>query len=632
MPPQAGQAPEGALGGWHLLAHPIRATLRSGEFPSRRQGLAASRRDRLGDFGLWRKDPARWSSSLRGEDAHGTSLPGQDRTVCVRPPRRVCEVPPLPRVTEELEIKEDGTGNFKFPLPEVAGDTVVAAGSFREPRCRAEDKPRIAPEEEVREGVRQYERQGELSTEKTSSRNENNTQKGRCAINYDTQRGVLSITIEKLTVQDTGEYWCALNDDSYFFQIKEVKLAVFIGLRMAMELRVLLLLPLCFPGLQAQTPAAKERRLEGSTLYIWCPYTAQTNSQQRKAWCRMRENRCEPLVETTNPSQYPYKTHATNGKVTIEDNPTHRTVSITMANLQVEDSGTYCCASRFYSNRYLPLKTISLNVFKELHKPELYSLSVQCPYSILGYSRGTKAWCRREGQTGYKVVVSTDYSSTRHNSKAMVHRTLIQDDTQQRTVTITLQELQAQDTGTYFCVLYRSSPLTPIMEVRLSVSKRYLRTPQQGRVTIQDDTQQGIVTITMEKLQAQDSGVYCSNVNSCILLSGVLSVLFILALISMITLCVRRCKQLKKRGTRQAENIYDKPEDIAQLDSTERMESPKDDSKDLKYVTLNFKSRLSLEDPLYCNVEPSQTHRKPKDENVEYAIIALKQLPMNDKG
>ncbi|KAM6232480.1 polymeric immunoglobulin receptor-like [Spheniscus humboldti] len=488
---------------------------------------------------------------------------------------------------------------------------------------------------------------------------------------------------------------------------------------MAMELRVLLLLPLCFPGLQAQTPTAKERRLEGSTLYIWCPYTAQADSQQQKVWCRVREKRCEPLVETTESSQYAYRTHATNRKVTIEDDPKHRTVSITMTNLQVEDSGTYWCAFRSYGNRYLPLKTISLNVFKELHKQELDSLSVQCPYST-----GTKAWCRREGQMGCKVMVSTDYSSTWHNSKAMVHRTLIQDDTQQRTVTITMQKLQVQDTGTYFCALYRNSHLTPIMEVRLSVSKRtqehtakesgnvsvrcpysapdyrtvskawckerdrkactilvntnlepsgYLRTPQQGRVTIQDDTQQGIVTITMEKLQAQDSGVYwcalyehnhlfrmvevtlsisevlagttlsgtadtrqttpsgntpapSSNVNTFILLSGVLSILFILALISMITLCVRRCKQLKRRGTRQAENIYDKPEDIAQLDSTERMESPKDDSKDLKYVTLNFKSQLSPEDPLYCNVEPSQTHRKPKDENVEYAIIALKQL------
>jgi len=36
-----------------------------------------------------------------------------------------------------------------------------------------------------------------VSTEKTCSQNENNTQKGRCTINYDTQRGVLSITMEK---------------------------------------------------------------------------------------------------------------------------------------------------------------------------------------------------------------------------------------------------------------------------------------------------------------------------------------------------------------------------------------------------------------------------------------------------
>ncbi|KAF1403648.1 Trem-like transcript 2 protein, partial [Spheniscus magellanicus] len=374
-----------------------------------------------------------------------------------------------------------------------------------------------------------------------------------------------------------------------------------------MELRVLLLLPLCFPGLQAQTPTAKERRLEGSTLYIWCPYTAQADSQQQKVWCRVREKRCEPLVETTESSQYAYRTHATNRKVTIEDDPKHRTVSITMTNLQVEDSGTYCCAFRSYGNRYLPLKTISLDVFKELHKLELDSLSVQCPYST-----GTKAWCRREGQMGYKVMVSTDYSSTWHNSKAMVHRTLIQDDTQQRTVTITMQKLQVQDTGTYFCALYRNSRLTPIMEVRLSVSKILAGTTLSGTADTRQTTPSG------------NTPAPSSNVNTFILLSGVLSILFILALISMITLCVRRCKQLKRRGTRQAENIYDKPEDIAQLDSTERMESPKDDSKDLKYVTLNFKSQLSPEDPLYCNVEPSQTHRKPKDENVEYAIIALK--------
>ncbi|KFV15652.1 hypothetical protein N340_12722, partial [Tauraco erythrolophus] len=119
-----------------------------------------------------------------------------------------------------------------------------------------------------------------------------------------------------------------------------------------------------------------------------------------------------------------------------------------------------------------------------------------------------------------------------------------------------------------------------------------------------------------------------------ILLSVVLGILFILALISSTALYVRQCKQLKRKEDTydRPEDTYDRPEDIAQLDSTERMERPKDDSRDLKYVTLNFKSQLIPEDPLYCNVEPSQTHRKPKDENVEYAIIQFKQLPTNVKG
>lgn len=54
------------------------------------------------------------------------------------------------------------------------------------------------------------------------------------------------------------------------------------------------------------------------------------------------------------------------GRVTIEDNPMLRTVSITMTDLQAEDSDTYSCAYRPYSHidNYVQLKTISLNVFQ----------------------------------------------------------------------------------------------------------------------------------------------------------------------------------------------------------------------------------------------------------------------------
>ncbi|NWZ53237.1 TRML2 protein, partial [Haliaeetus albicilla] len=368
---------------------------------------------------------------------------------------------------------------------------------------------------------------------------------------------------------------------------------------------------LIFTALQAQTPHAEEGLSEGSSLSIQCPYTAQTDYHQQKAWCHVRGGQCEPLVETTYPTQYPRTNRVTNGKVTIEDNPMYETVSITMTNLQVEDSGTYLCAYRSYHYDYLPLKMISLNVFKELHKWELDSLSVQCKYSGLVHSTDRKAWCRR-GRTGCEIWLITDNLSTWTKSKDLEDKTLIQDDAQKRTVTITMKKLQAQDAGVYWCVLYRGSSPTQKMEIRLSVSKILAGTTLSGTAS------------TSQATPSSNTPAPSSNVNNFILLSGVLSILFILALTSLITLCIKRHKQLKRRGNRQAEDIYDKPEGIGQLDSTERMESPKDDSKDVKYITLNFKSRLSPEDPLYCNVEPSQAHRKPKDENVEYATIALK--------
>ncbi|NWU72327.1 PIGR protein, partial [Pterocles burchelli] len=359
---------------------------------------------------------------------------------------------------------------------------------------------------------------------------------------------------------------------------------------------------LVFTGLQAQT-SQEESQPEGSTLYIQCPYTPQTDYDAPKVWYHVRDGGYKILVESNA-----HTTHTKKGKVTIQDNHTHRTVSITMADLQVEDSGTYYCAYHF-GGWYNTLKTISLNVFKELHRWELDSLSVQCPYSP-----GTNVWCRRGG-TGCNIVARTDTTPTSRNSKALGDRTSIQRDTQQRTVTITMQKLQAQDAGVYWCALYSSYGLTRIMEVRLSVSKSEYPLAALWQIS---------APARFPSRPPPHHVPQHSSLSTFILLLGVLSVLFILALISPIILCVRQHKEPKRRGTREAEDIYEKPEDTAQLDSAERMESPKDDSEDLKYVTLSFKPQLSLEEPLYCNVEPSQTPRKPEDESVEYAVIALK--------
>ncbi|XP_054037346.1 polymeric immunoglobulin receptor-like isoform X3 [Rissa tridactyla] len=430
----------------------------------------------------------------------------------------------------------------------------------------------------------------------------NTATKGKVTILDDRQYRTVYITMTSLQAEDSGTYYCAYrSDSSQYIPLWTISLIV-------------------FKALQAQPPDAEERQAEGSTLSIRCPYTARTDYQQQKAWCRVRDGQCEPLAETTKPAGYPYRNTATKGKVTILDDRQYRTVSITMTSLQAEDSGTYSCAYRHNSYWYIPLWTISLIVFKELQTWERDTLSVQCPYSGLVYGMGTKVWCRREGQTACKTVARSDYPSTRHNSQALQDRTLIQDDTQKRTVNITMQKMQAQDSGMYWCALYRGRELIRIMDFQLSVSKTSAGTPLSGTAS---------TSLTTLSVTAPPPS---SNVHTFNILSGVLSILFILALTSSVTLCVRQHKQLKRRGNRQAEDTYDKPEDIAQLDSTERMESPKDDGEDLKYVTLNYKSRLSDEDPLYCNVERSQAHRKPEDENVEYAIVALKQLPTSEKG
>ncbi|XP_032058902.1 natural cytotoxicity triggering receptor 2 [Aythya fuligula] len=239
-----------------------------------------------------------------------------------------------------------------------------------------------------------------------------------------------------------------------------------------MELRVVLLLPLCFPGLQAQIPGELSQR-EGSNLSVLCPYLAEDEYRELKSWCRWTDERCQPQVEINGTRTYTYTERAREGHITIQGDPINRNFSITMTDLQVEDSGTYYCA---YSQSYVLLKRISLNVFKEFHKLELDSLSVQCPYHDLGFHSERKAWCRYAGQNGtYDLMVSTDTNYTRGISKGKKGRAWIQDDTQERTITITMEKLQAQDSGMYWCALYmpQTPPIfTRIMEVRLSVAKR----------------------------------------------------------------------------------------------------------------------------------------------------------------
>uniref|UniRef100_A0A669QIC4 Ig-like domain-containing protein n=1 Tax=Phasianus colchicus TaxID=9054 RepID=A0A669QIC4_PHACC len=245
-------------------------------------------------------------------------------------------------------------------------------------------------------------------------------------------------------------------------------------------------------GLPDRTPEAEMNQREGSTFSIECPYTAQSDNKQLKAWCRVRNERCELVAWILASMQYIYSDRARQGHIAIQDD--NGTVTITMSDVQAEDSGIYSC---MYSSNYVPLKTILLNV--------------------------------------YKVPAATTLSVTTGSSQ-------------------------------------------------------------------------------------KNSSGNSTQPRNTIIISVVLCILLILALAITTTLGIRQRKKLKTKGMWKL------------LESTERMGRTTDDSRDLNYITLDFKPQLSSDEPLYCNVELSQTPRKPIDENVEYAIITHKQLPKNDKG
>uniref|UniRef100_A0A8C0GUM0 Ig-like domain-containing protein n=1 Tax=Chelonoidis abingdonii TaxID=106734 RepID=A0A8C0GUM0_CHEAB len=239
-----------------------------------------------------------------------------------------------------------------------------------------------------------------------------------------------------------------------------------------MELRFLLLL-LCISGFEAQEFDAVVSRAEGQRLIVECHYNYWDYSATPKTWCQLRDEKCFPLVSTSYTSDR-YQNKVTSGRATIEDDTGNAIVTITMEKLQVQDSGVYWCARYYLPSTMYPLKTIKLDVSKEYDAIEGQSLSVQCPYNIQDYKGVKKAWCRSTVQKGCDVLVNTGHRSYRYQNWAQKGRARIHDDTQTGIVTITMENLQADDAGVYWCAYYKPPRLYRIIEVKLAVTKALL--------------------------------------------------------------------------------------------------------------------------------------------------------------
>ncbi|NXR16775.1 CLM6 protein, partial [Cinclus mexicanus] len=234
------------------------------------------------------------------------------------------------------------------------------------------------------------------------------------------------------------------------------------------------------------------------------------------------------------------------------------------------------------------------------------TLHIQCSYAAWTTDQNTKYWCLwKDGK--YQELVHTHYEYTQTSKDG---RTQIKDDTTNKTVSITMTNLKADDSGTYFCAYYMYyNKYIQIRMISLNVFK--------------GDGLLNHPTVVIPFLSSSSSE------NTFIILSVVLLILLLLSLVTSTVLGVRYYKLLVRTGNREAEDMRDRPEDTAQPGSTGRRESSQDDSKGSGYINLDVQSHPVLEDPLYCNVEPSQAHRNPQC--VEYAVIAFNQSPRSGR-
>ncbi|XP_036622920.1 natural cytotoxicity triggering receptor 2-like [Trichosurus vulpecula] len=128
---------------------------------------------------------------------------------------------------------------------------------------------------------------------------------------------------------------------------------------MAQAAPLLLLLPILLMGSQGQVTQLKYQ--EGQTLRVICSYEPQTAENRWKAWCKVRENgkSCDRLITAKS-----FLTWELNDlRVSLKDDPSFGTITITMSNLKVKDSGIYLCGIYDSVNNIIyDTRTISLEI------------------------------------------------------------------------------------------------------------------------------------------------------------------------------------------------------------------------------------------------------------------------------
>uniref|UniRef100_A0A4W5NK29 Ig-like domain-containing protein n=1 Tax=Hucho hucho TaxID=62062 RepID=A0A4W5NK29_9TELE len=176
----------------------------------------------------------------------------------------------------------------------------------------------------------------------------------------------------------------------------------------------------------------------GQSLSALCPYD-QRYKEDVKYWCRMKgELDCATIVRTDFPLR--------RGDVSITDDPSQHVLTVTMHNLQTQDTGEYVCITTVPGSipgRCFPDVSVRSNM---VSGKEGYSATAECLYSDI-MDDSEKMWCRNGTPAG-------NWSSclTAEGERASQERMDLIINTWSRTFTVTMRNLEMNDTDWYWCI------------------------------------------------------------------------------------------------------------------------------------------------------------------------------------
>ncbi|KAL6482082.1 hypothetical protein MHYP_G00101620 [Metynnis hypsauchen] len=210
-----------------------------------------------------------------------------------------------------------------------------------------------------------------------------------------------------------------------------------------------------------------ETGTEGNVAVITCPY-GQGYESYTKYFCKATYRDCETLIKSNRKDSWTYK-----DRLSLNDNIEQKKLVVTISDLRMENSGNYGCGIEVTG--YDPFTLVHLKVNKAVVSGMLHYETTETEtegnVAVItcpygqGYESYTKYFCKGTYKDCVTLIKTNGKDSWTHKDRISMN-----DDTEQKKLIVTISDLRMEDAGQYGCGIERIG-YDPFTQVYLKVNK-----------------------------------------------------------------------------------------------------------------------------------------------------------------